>query len=126
MGVLGVGTDLVDVLRIEQSISKQGARFAQRILSENECSEYEHAKRKDVFLAKRFAIKEAVAKALGTGFSEGVSWRDIELSHDTLGRPLAHLCGGALSRFEVLGAESLHVSLSDEGHLVSAFAVLSD
>ena len=77
------------------------------------------------FIAKRFAVKEAVSKALGTGISKGVDWTDISLMHHESGQPYIELQAGAKDHLEKLGATRVDVSLSDEGDLVSAFAVLS-
>lgn len=122
--ILGIGNDLADSRRFEQSLQRIGDRLAQRILSEHEYAGFCVAGQPAVFLAKRFAVKEAVAKALGTGFRQGVSWRDISLHHTDLGQPEVRLSGAAQRRFELLRGSAVHVSLSDEGHLISAFAVI--
>jgi holo-[acyl-carrier protein] synthase len=124
--ILGIGNDLADVRRFEASIAKLGDRLARRVLTESEWQQYRSSLRPAVFLTKRFAVKEAVAKALGTGFRQGVSWQDISIHHSDLGQPTVTLSGAAQRRFESLGGRALHVTLSDEGHLVSAFAVVSD
>lgn len=122
--ILGIGNDLADSRRFEQSLQRIGDRLAQRILSDHEYAGFCAAGQPAVFLAKRFAVKEAVAKALGTGFRQGVSWRDISLHHTELGQPDVRLSGAAQRRFELLRGSAVHVSLSDEGHLISAFAVI--
>ncbi len=124
MMVKGVGTDLVEVARIERSLSQHGDRFAERILSHKEYLGYKESKRPIDYVAKRFAVKEAVSKALGTGFSAGVTWKDIELEHLESGQPFAVLHGKAKEKLHEFGAEGIYVSLSDEAGLVSAFAVL--
>lgn len=125
MSVVGIGTDLVDIQRIESSIENLGERFIKRILAPEELERYLLSKRPANFLAKRFAMKEAVAKALGTGFAQGISWHHIIMDHDAFGRPLVSLHAAAKQRCEQLGANHIHVSLSDEAGLVSAFAILS-
>jgi len=126
--MIGVGVDLVHISRIESVLGSQGARFAKRILSAAEYLQFDQiaeSKRQALFMAKRFAIKEAVSKALGTGMSHGVSWQDIELHHDPLGKPEVSLKGGALARFNALKASKVLVSLSDETDLVTAYAHLA-
>ncbi|MFT5716720.1 MAG: holo-[acyl-carrier protein] synthase [Oleiphilaceae bacterium] len=124
MMVKGVGTDLVEVARIERSLAKHGGRFAERILSAKEYSGYKESKKPADYVAKRFAVKEAVSKALGTGFSAGITLKDIELEHLESGQPYAVLHGKAKAKMEEFGAEGVYISLSDEAGLVSAFAVL--
>lgn len=122
--IKGVGTDLVEVARIERSLAKHGNRFAERILSEKEYAGYQESKKPTDYVAKRFAVKEAVSKALGTGFSAGITWKDIELEHLESGQPYAVLHGKAKAKMTEFGAEGVYISLSDEAGLVSAFAVL--
>jgi holo-[acyl-carrier protein] synthase len=124
MMVKGVGTDLVEVARIERSLAKHGDRFAERILSAKEYAGYEISNKPADYVAKRFAVKEAVSKALGTGFSAGITWKDIELEHLESGQPYAVLHAKAKAKMEDFGAEGVYISLSDEAGLVSAFAVL--
>ncbi len=120
----GVGTDLIEVERIRRTLELRGDAFAKRILSDNELAGFVASKQQADFLAKRFAIKEAVSKALGTGIAMGVSWKDIELGHLESGQPYVTLHGKAKERLAELGAEGVYVSLSDEAGLVSAFAVM--
>ncbi len=122
--ILGIGNDLADVRRFEAALKRSGERLAQRILAAEELNGFQASHRPSVYLAKRFAVKEAVAKALGTGFREGVSWREIILRNTELGQPFVVLEGHAHQRMASLGGRALHVSLSDEQHLISAFAVL--
>tara|TARA_R110002072_G_scaffold89737_8_gene200968 strand:- start:22791 stop:23165 length:375 start_codon:yes stop_codon:yes gene_type:complete len=122
--IKGIGTDLVSILRIEQVLSKHGERFAAKILGSEEYKQFHLSKRKLNFLAKRFAAKEATAKALGTGFSKGISWKDIQLAHNDHGKPELILTDGALDRFESLGAEQLLISLSDEASLIIAYVII--
>lgn len=125
MSVLGVGTDIVELSRIEKINVERGQRLARRILTEAEFVEFQVAKRPANFLAKRFAAKEAAAKALGTGIAQGVGFQDMEVFKADTGQPLMRLKGGALTRLEMLGAKSVHLSLSDDAGLVLAFVVLS-
>lgn len=122
--MIAVGTDIVKIERIEAVVGRQGERFVQRILTPAELAEYRASSRGLHLLAKRFAAKEAVAKALGTGIGRGVSWQDILVHHDAHGAPLVTLSGGALEVASRLGGDRVLVSLSDEDAYVVAFAVL--
>ncbi len=122
--VKGVGTDLIKIARIEQALEKHGDRFAARILTPDEIQLFEAAPSGVRYLAKRFALKEAIVKALGTGIAKGVGWQNINISNNEAGQPLAELNGMAQTVMASLGASSLSVSLSDEQDYVLAFAVL--
>ena len=123
--IKGVGTDLVKVARITRALQKHGERFAVRILTPDEMKRYHSAPDKARYLAKRFALKEAIVKALGTGIAKGVSWQHINTANNEAGQPYAILSVGALRVMKSLGADSLNISLSDEEEYVLAFAVLS-
>ena len=125
MPVIGVGNDLVRISRIEGVFARRGQRFARRIMPDDEYARFLAAKRPEIFLAKSFAVKEAVAKALGTGISQGVSFDSIELYKRESGQPAVRLFGAARVRLEGIGGQVVHVSLSDEADWVSAFAVVS-
>ncbi|WP_298138141.1 holo-ACP synthase [Acidiferrobacter sp.] len=121
--ILGVGTDIVRVARLEAGLARFGARYAQRILHSVEYGEFEAAARPGHFLAKRFAAKEAAAKALGTGFRGTFGLRDIRVAHDHLGCPRLILTGGAHARAAELGVKVMHMTLSDEADYAVAFVV---
>jgi holo-[acyl-carrier protein] synthase len=123
--VIGIGTDIVKVSRIDEVVERQGERFVRRILTATEMEEFAGSKMANRLLAKRFAAKEAVVKALGTGIGNGVSWQDMCVQHDELGKPVVILSGGAAARAEHLGATSIMLSLADEDQYVVAFAALS-
>ncbi len=123
--MIGIGTDIVKVSRIEEVVQRQGERFVRRILTPAEMEEYAASKQANRLLARRFAAKEAIVKALGTGIGNGVGWQHICVEHDELGRPLVVLSGGAAERAESLGATGVMLSLADEDEYVVAFAVLS-
>ena len=93
--IVGIGTDLVKISRITSLHEKQGERFARRILSELEWEEFAATKQKNHFLAKRFAVKEAAAKALGMGFRQGIEYKDIAVLHDELRCPILVFQGQA-------------------------------
>jgi holo-[acyl-carrier protein] synthase len=123
--MIAVGTDILRVARIEAVVERQGRRFVQRILTESEQQEYACSKQANRLLAKRFAAKEAVAKALGTGIGRGVSWQDICVEHDAAGAPSVRLSGGALAAARARGGARVELSLADELDYVVAFAVLA-
>lgn len=124
MSIRGIGTDIVQVKRIETAVSRQ-KNFAARILTEHERTQFEQAKEPARLLAKRFAAKEACLKALGTGLAKGISWQHIEVRHTELGQPTLHLTAGAYERAEALGVTQIDVSISDEVDYAIAFVVLS-
>lgn len=124
-GVVGIGTDLLDSSRIEAALSEHGERFARRILCEQEWTIFSDHKRPGNYLAKAFAAKEALSKALGTGIGQGVSFQDFCILRSAEGRPEVSVNGVALQHMKRLGGRQFMLSLSDEGHLIQAFAVLS-
>ncbi|MEP1470261.1 MAG: holo-ACP synthase [Halieaceae bacterium] len=122
--MIAVGTDILKVSRIEAVVGRLGDKFVRRILTPAEVAEYDASSLALRLLAKRFAAKEAVAKALGTGIGRGVSWQDIRVHHDDNGAPLVELNGGALEACMRRGGDSIALSISDEAEYVLAFAVL--
>ena len=122
--ILGIGTDIVEIVRMSQALDNIGARFARRILTDNEMLEFDRHRSPAAFLAKRFAVKEAAAKALGTGFAQGVSWQHIEVTHDELGAPGLKFNGRALELQRQKAISRLHVSLADERAYVVAYVIL--
>lgn len=121
--IIGVGTDIVDVERIEKVYQKQGDTFARRLLSDAELKEFAHQLYPERFLAKRWALKEAVAKALGTGIAHGVRFKDMTVAHRESGQPYLLLTGTTLSKSNELGITSWAISISDEKHHTVAFVV---
>lgn len=122
--IFGIGTDIVNIERIQQGLSRYGERFARRILADAEMREFAVSGRQANFLAKRFAAKEAVSKALGTGFRDGLALRHISVGHDDKGRPEIVCEGRALELMSELGITQCHVSLSDEIKYAIAFVTL--
>ena len=122
--IYGIGTDIVRVARMQQNIDKHGERFAARILTEQELTEYRQSAQPANFLAKRFAAKEATAKAMGTGFRNGLSLRNIEVGHDEHGKPLLILTGEAEALASRHGISESHLSLADENEYAVAFVTL--
>lgn len=123
--IKGIGTDLLDQRRITKLIEKQGERFSKRILTPQELLLWSQKNNSANFLAKRFAAKEAISKALGTGIAQGIGFQQMNITSDSLGKPIVELTGGALHRAEMMGGKSMELSLSDEGDMILAFAVLS-
>ena len=123
--MIAIGTDILKVARVGEVLSRVGERFVKRILTDVEQREYADSGQPSRLLAKRFAAKEAIAKALGTGIGNGVSWQDIQIEHDDKGAPLVRLSGGALQVAEARGGERVALSIADENEYVVAFAVLS-
>lgn len=122
--IVGIGTDIVQIERIQQSIKQFDDDFARRILTMEEFENYKQSKQATHFLAKRFAIKEATAKAFGTGFRDGLSWQHITVTHNQLGAPGLHFSDIALALANKKMIKTAHVSVSDEHHYVVAFVVL--
>ena len=121
---IGISTDLLDQLRITRLLEKPNERFSQRILTADELILWAQKSHSVNFLAKRFAAKEAISKALGTGIAQGISFQQMNIYSDALGKPVVELSGAALERVKVLGGEQVLLSLSDEGEMILAFAVL--
>jgi holo-[acyl-carrier protein] synthase len=127
--ILGIGSDLTDVRRIEKVIARHGERFIARIFTERERARAERKKNRVETYAKRFAAKEACAKALGTGMRGGVWWRDMGVVNLPSGRPTMQLTGGALARLQAMtpqGYEAkIDLTISDEGPMAQALVVIS-
>lgn len=124
-GVIAIGTDLLDSRRIEQALARHGERFVQRILTPAEQVLYHTRANPLNFLAKQYAAKEALAKALGTGIAKGVGFQQLEILRDELGAPRVLLHAAAAERLQTLGGQRALISLSDEGDWIQAFALLS-
>lgn len=124
--IYGIGTDIVAVSRIEDSLSRFGEAFAQRVLTEREWLAFEQSQAKACFLAKRFAAKEAFAKALGTGIRGAATLQNIGVAHDDLGKPVLDLSAELQSLLDTHGIRAAHLSISDEKTLAVAFVVLEN
>lgn len=122
--IFGVGTDIVTVARIEAAMERHGAAFAERILSARELPEYIAHAHPARFLSKRFAAKEALAKASGQGLRHPVSLQRISVTHDELGKPVFHFDEELSAYLQQLGVSRHHLSISDERDMVVAFVVL--
>lgn len=119
--IYGIGTDIVRIQRLDDNLARFGDRFASRILTESELEGFHASGSKAHFLAKRFAAKEAAAKALGTGFRDGLSLRDISVSNDELGKPVLKFSPRAQQELESRDIAHCHVSISDELEYAVAF-----
>ncbi|MEH6455762.1 MAG: holo-ACP synthase [Cocleimonas sp.] len=124
MSVIGIGTDIVKVSRIQKSLKKFGENFSERILHKNELQVFKQRKTSTHYLAKRFAAKEALAKALGTGIAKGISFEEIEVINNDDGKPELILHGKALEIADQLGVESIFISLSDEKKYAIAYVIV--
>jgi len=126
--IVGIGSDLCDVRRIEQTLEKFGERFVARCFTEVERRKSERRKERAASYAKRFAAKEACAKALGTGLNRGVFWRDMGVVNLPSGAPTMHLTGGAAERLAAITPEGrtafIHLTITDEYPLAQAFVVI--
>jgi holo-[acyl-carrier protein] synthase len=127
--IVGIGTDLVDIRRIAKTIERHGERFLQRVFTETECALAERRANKVETYAKRFAAKEACAKALGTGFRAGVFFRDLGVVNLPSGRPTMVLTGGAAKRLMLITPAAhtarIDLAITDEYPMAQAFVVIS-
>lgn len=121
--VVGIGTDLVEIARIESLYQKHPQAFAQRVLSPQERITFADHAQPIHFLAKRWAAKEAIAKALGTGFRQGVSFVEMSITHTDQGQPLIELSGQTATIAKKQGIQHWSISLSDEKHYALAFVI---
>ncbi|MBB5318386.1 holo-ACP synthase [Tunturibacter empetritectus] len=125
--VLGVGTDLIETKRIKESIDRYGERFLERVFTAGEIA-YCIRKKKNAAesFAARFAAKEAGAKALGTGISRGITWRELEVRREASGRPTLHLSGRAAELAKAMGVRRVQLSLTHSRELAMAVVVAED
>ena len=126
--ILGIGSDLCDIRRIAQTLEKFGDRFIERCFTETERRKSDKRAERAASYAKRFAAKEACAKALGTGLNRGVFWRDMGVVNLPSGAPTMRLTGGAAERLAVLTPPGcvahIHLTITDEHPLAQAFVVI--
>jgi len=124
--LLGLGTDLIETRRLQQSIDRFGDRFLERIFSPQEIAYCKRKKNAAESFAARFAAKEAGAKALGTGISRGVTWKDFEVKREASGRPSLHLSGRAAELAVAIGVKRIQLSLTHSRDLAMAVVVVED
>ena len=127
--ILGIGSDMIDIRRIEQAIERFGDRFLDRIFTDAERGKCDRRANRSASYARRFAAKEACSKALGTGFRDGVFWRDLGVVNLASGQPSMRLTGGALRRLEEITPDGmtarLDVTLTDEPPLAQAVVIIT-
>jgi holo-[acyl-carrier protein] synthase len=127
--ILGVGSDLIDISRIERVIDRFGERFLDRIFTEVERGKSDRRMNRAASYAKRYAAKEACAKALGTGFRAGIFWRDLGVVNLPSGRPTMVLTGGALARLQAMTPPGMDVridlTITDEPPMAQALVIIT-
>ncbi|MFP6833748.1 MAG: holo-ACP synthase [Porticoccaceae bacterium] len=121
---VAIGTDIVEIQRIASALERQGDKFVQRILTESEIAEYQARGNSVAFLAKRFAAKEAIAKALGTGIGRGISFQHMIVSNNSDGAPQVELQANAAERLKQMGGSQVLLSLSDEKNYALAYVAI--
>ncbi|AMG30142.1 holo-ACP synthase [Grimontia hollisae] len=124
MAVVGLGTDIVEIARLEKVIARTGDAFARRVLTEKELVTYSSSNFPARFLAKRFAVKEAASKALGTGIACGVTFHDFEVTNDELGKPVVEFSGVARKLADERGVQNIFLTLADEKRYAVATVLL--
>ncbi len=127
--ILGIGNDLIDIRRVEQTLRRFPERFERRVFTEIEREKSDRRANRAASYAKRFAAKEACAKALGTGFRNGVFWRDMGVVNLRSGKPTMALTGGALTRLEEITPEGMtaqiDLTITDDFPLAQAIVIIS-
>ena len=127
--IIGIGSDLIDIRRIERTLERFGDRFIDRVFTSTERERSDNRANRAASYAKRYAAKEACAKALGTGFRLGVYWRDLGVVNLPTGRPTLLLTGGALSRLQAITpagmAPRIELTLTDEPPLAQAVVIIT-
>ena len=126
--IIGIGSDLADIRRIENTINRFGERFVRRVFTDIEQAKSDRRKERAASYAKRWAAKEACSKALGTGLRMGVAWAEMGVVNLPSGQPTMHLTGGAAERLAALIPEGhvaeIHVTITDDHPYAQAFVVI--
>lgn len=126
--IIGIGNDLIDIRRIEKTLDRHAERFTHRVFTEVERAKSDRRRNRAASYAKRFAAKEACSKALGTGLSRGVFWRDMGVVNLPGGKPTLKLDGGALKRLEEITppghVADIHLTITDEHPLAQAIVII--
>lgn len=127
--ILGIGNDIVDIRRIEQTLERFGERFTHRVFTDIERVKSDRRRMRAASYAKRFAAKEACSKALGTGFRKGVFWRDLGVVNEPSGRPTLKLTGGAAAHLDALTPDGhvaiVHLTITDDHPYAQAVVIIS-
>ncbi|MDZ7824339.1 MAG: holo-ACP synthase [Ahrensia sp.] len=126
--IIGIGSDLIDIRRVEQTLETHGDRFTHRVFTEIERNKSDKRRMRAASYAKRFAAKEAMSKALGTGISKGVYWRDMGVVNLPSGKPTMALTGGAKAHIDKMILEghkaAIHLTITDDYPLAQAFVII--
>lgn len=126
--IIGIGSDLIDIRRVEKTMERFGTRFTERCFTDIERAKSEGRKNKAASYAKRFAAKEACSKALGTGLAQGVFWRDMGVVNLPSGKPTMRLTGGAAERLATMlpanHRAAIHLTITDDFPLAQAFVII--
>jgi holo-[acyl-carrier protein] synthase len=126
--IIGIGSDLIDIRRIEKTLERHGERFCARVFTDIEQAKSDRRKERAASYAKRFAAKEACSKALGTGLSRGVFWRDMGVVNLPGGKPTMELTGGAAKRLQQMMPAHhravVHLTITDDFPLAQAFVII--
>ncbi|WP_018687442.1 holo-ACP synthase [Ahrensia kielensis] len=126
--IIGLGSDLIDIRRIEKTLEKHGERFTNRVFTEIEQKKSDKRQQRAASYAKRFAAKEAMSKALGTGISRGVFWRDMGVANLPSGKPTMKLTNGAEAQLLRLMPDGhvphIHITITDDYPLAQAFVII--
>ena len=126
--IIGIGNDIIDIRRVEKTLARHGERFTQRLYTEIEQAKSDRRHNRAASYAKRFAAKEACAKALGTGISRGVYWRDMGVVNLPGGKPTMNLTGGAAKRLAEMTPDghvaSIHLTITDDFPNAQAIVII--
>jgi len=126
--IIGIGSDLIDIRRVARTLERHGERFTHRVFTDVERAKSDARKHRAASYAKRFAAKEACAKALGTGLSRGVFWRDMGVVNLPGGKPTMAVSGGALARLQAMTPKGfralVHLTITDDFPIAQAFVVI--
>jgi len=127
--IIGIGSDLIDIRRVEKTLERFGERFTNRCFTETERAKSDRRRLRAASYAKRYAAKEACSKALGTGFRKGVFWRDLGVINLPGGKPTMQLTGGALKRLESMTPAGMEIqidlTITDEPPIAEAMVIIS-
>lgn len=121
--IFGIGCDIVEIARIKEA-SEKNEKFAKRILTPFELNEWQQSKQPIRYLAKKFASKEAIVKAMGTGIGSGMSWQMMQIEHQLAGQPVVKVFENVAAFFEAHEIKHCHISIADEQHYACANVVL--
>ncbi len=122
--IVGIGVDIVEVERVKDLLERYRDRFVRRVFTEDEAASARRSVRVAERLAGRFAVKEAVMKAFGTGKSQGILWRDVETVRGAMGKPEVRLYGNAYNYMNKLNGNRVHVSITHDGGKAMAFVII--